>query len=83
MPRELAQIQLLQGDSTLATSCVKLGLINTETRGGPFSFNFVAEKEFRRSAYEKYQADSAVITNRTLLPLGKVILQGTALKCYP
>ncbi len=83
MPKELAEIQLFRSDSTLVTNCKKLGPINTDTRGGPFDFDFVAEKEFRRVALEKYRADSAVITSRTPLPLGQIVLQGTALKCYP
>ena len=83
MPKELAEIQLIGSDSTLVTNCKKLGQINTDTRGGPFDFDFVAEREFRRIALEKYGADSAVITSRTALPAGHIILQGTALKCYP
>ena len=83
MPAELAEIQLLQGDSALVTNCKKLGPIYTDTRGGPLDFDFVAEKEFRRVAFEKYHADSAVITGRRPLPLGQIILQGAALKCYP
>lgn len=83
MPRNLAEIQLIRGDSTLVTDCKKLGPIYTDTRGGPFDFDFVAEKEFRRVALEKYGADSAVVTSRTALPLGRIILQGAALKCYP
>ena len=83
MPRELAEIQLIRSDSTLVPSCKKLGPIYTDTCGGPFDFDFVAEREFRRIALEKYGADSAVITSRTALPLGQIIMQGTALKCYP
>lgn len=82
MPKELAEVQLLRSDSTLVTNCEKLGPIYTDTRGGPLNFDFVAEKEFRRVALEKYRADSAVITSRRPLPFGQIILQGTALKCY-
>lgn len=82
MPRELAEVQLLRSDSTLVTDCKKLGPIYTDTRGGPFDFDLVAEKEFRKVALQKYGADSAVITSRTPMPLGRIILQGTALKCY-
>lgn len=83
MPKELAEIQLIRNDSNLVTNCKKLGPIYTDTRGGPFDFDFVAEKEFRKIALEKYGADSAVVTSRTALPLGQIILQGAALKCYP
>jgi hypothetical protein len=82
MPKELAEVQLLQGNSSLVTNCTKLGPINTDTRGNPFDFDFVAEKEFRTVAREKYHADAAVITSRTALPFGQIVLQGSALKCY-
>lgn len=83
MPKNGVDFQLLQSDSTLINGCSKLGPINTDTRGNPFNFNSVAEGEFKRVAVEKYHADSAVITNRNSLVAGRIILQGTALKCYP
>lgn len=82
MPRELAQIQLLESNSTLINNCTNLGPIYTDTRGGPHNFDFVAEQEFRRIAYENYKADSAVITSRSPHAFGRVVLQGTALRCY-
>lgn len=83
MPNNSVDVQLLQSDSTLINGCSKLGPIYTDTRGNPFNFNSVAEGEFKRIAVEKYHADSAVITNRNALAAGRIILQGTALKCYP
>lgn len=75
-------IQLLESDSTLINGCKKLGPINTDTRGNPFNFNSVAENVFKKFASEKYNADSAVITNRRDMGAGRIALQGTALKCY-
>jgi len=79
---EIAGVQLIKGNNNLITNCQKLGPIYTDTTGGPFNFGFVAESEFKRVALTKYKADSAVITSESLLPLGRVILQGAALKCY-
>ncbi|ENZ1199419.1 hypothetical protein [Acinetobacter baumannii] len=75
-------IQLLESDSTLVNGCKKLGPINTDTRGNPFNFAEKAESEFKRIAKNKYGADSAVVTYRSNLPAGRVVMQGTALKCY-
>lgn len=83
IPTNTSQIQLLDSNSTLVNGCTKLGPINTDTRGNPFNFDNVAMNEFKRIAGEKYKADSAVVTSRQALPLGRVVLQGTALKCYP
>lgn len=83
IPKNSTNIQLLSSESALINGCVKLGPINTDTRGNPFNFDEVAESEFKRIAIEKYGADSAVITNRNALAAGRLILQGTALKCYP
>jgi hypothetical protein len=73
-------VQLLAEDSTLVSKCEVLGPIFTDTRGGPFNFDEVAEAEFKRIAFEKYKADAAVITTRRALPLGRIILEGTALR---
>jgi len=78
-----SQVQLLRSDSTLINGCKKLGPINTDTRGNGFNYNAVAEEAFKRIALEKYQADAAVITDKKDLSMGRIILQGTALKCYP
>ncbi len=83
IPGNRTQVQLLESDSTLINGCTKLGPINTDTRGNPFNFDNVAMNEFKRIAGEKYKADSAVVTSRQALPLGRIVLQGTALKCYP
>lgn len=83
IPKSTQQIQMLDSDSTLINGCTKLGPINTDTKGNPFNFDSVAIGEFKRIAEEKYKADSAVITSRQALPLGRIVLQGTALKCYP
>lgn len=83
IPENRTQVQLLESDSTLINGCTKLGPINTDTRGNGFNYNAVAEEAFKRIALEKYQADSAVITNYKDLALGRIVLQGTALKCYP
>lgn len=82
MPKSSNQIQLLRSDSTLVNGCTKLGPIYSDTRGNPFNFDSLAETEFNRIAVEKYQADSAVITTYKDMGLGRIILQGTALKCY-
>lgn len=82
MPKSSNQIQLLRSDSTLVNGCTKLGPIYSDTRGNPFNFDSLAESEFNRIAVEKYQADSAVITTYKDMGLGRIILQGTALKCY-
>lgn len=83
IPTNQTQVQLLSSDSTLINGCKKLGPINTDTRGNGFNYNAVAEEAFKRVALEKYQADSAVITSYKDLTLGRIVLQGTALKCYP
>ena len=83
IPKNQSQVQLLRSDSTLINGCTKLGPINTDTRGNGFNYNAVAEEAFKRIALEKYQADSAVITDKKDLSMGRIILQGTALKCYP
>lgn len=83
IPKNQSQVQLLRSDSTLINGCEKLGPINTDTRGNGFNYNAVAEEAFKRIALEKYQADAAVITDKKDLSMGRVILQGTALKCYP
>lgn len=83
LPSNQTQVQLLRSDSTLVNGCIKLGPINTDTRGNPFNFDSVAETEFKHIALEKYQADAAVITDRKDLTMGRIVLQGTALKCYP
>ncbi|MGE9778981.1 hypothetical protein [Acinetobacter baumannii] len=75
-------VQLLESDSTLVNGCKKLGPINTDTRGNPFNFAEKAESEFKRIAKDKYGADSAVVTDRSNLAGGRVVMQGTALKCY-
>ncbi|KRI47609.1 hypothetical protein APC42_10725 [Acinetobacter pittii] len=81
VPRDTS-VQLLDSDSTLINGCKKLGPINTDTRGNPFNFADKADSEFKRIAKDKYGADSAVITYRSNLPAGRVVMQGTALKCY-
>lgn len=81
IPRD-TDIQLLDSDSTLINGCKKLGPINTDTRGNPINFYAKAESEFKMIAKHKYGADTAVITYRKNLPAGRVVLQGTALKCY-
>ena len=83
IPKNQSQVQLLRSDSTLINGCKKLGPINTDTRGNGFNYNAVAEEAFKRIALEKYQADAAVITDKKDLSMGRIILQGTALKCYP
>lgn len=83
IPTNQTQVQLLNSDSTLINGCKKLGPINTDTRGNGFNYNAVAEEAFKRIALEKYQADAAVITDQKDLSMGRIILQGTALKCYP
>ncbi|ONN50957.1 hypothetical protein AC056_06005 [Acinetobacter genomosp. 33YU] len=77
-----SSVQLLQSDSTLVNGCKKLGPINTDTRGNPFNFSSKAEAEFKHIAKERYGADSAVVTYRSDLLAGRVVMQGTALKCY-
>lgn len=74
------KVQLLESDSTLINGCQKLGPINIDTQA--IDFNQVAIGEFKRVAFEKYNADSAVITHRENKALGHVVIQGTALKCY-
>lgn len=83
IPENSTQVQLINNDNPMINSCAKLGLINTDTRGNPFNFNSVAEGEFKSVALEKYKADSAVVTSRRELSAGRIVLQGTALKCYP
>lgn len=76
------QVQLLNSNSSLVNGCEKLGVIQTDTRGNPLNFDAVAEREFKKVAAEKYNADTAVITTRYALPFGQIRLEGTALKCY-
>lgn len=83
IPTNQTRVQLLNSDSTLINGCKKLGPINTDTRGNGFNYNAVAEEAFKHIALEKYQADAAVITDRKDLSMGRIVLQGTALKCYP
>jgi hypothetical protein len=64
----------------LISKCKVLGPVSTDTRGGPFDFNQVAETEFKRIAHERYNADAAVITTRKALPFGRIILEGNALR---
>ncbi|ENV02404.1 MULTISPECIES: hypothetical protein [Acinetobacter] len=82
LPSNQQQVQLLESDSTLINGCKKLGPLNTDTRGGPINYYSKAETEFKKIASDRYGADSAVITTKKELPMGRVILQGTALKCY-
>lgn len=74
------QVQLISSDSTLINGCKKLGPVNVDTQA--INFNEKAISEFKKLAYDKYGADSAVITQRNNKAFGHVVIEGTALKCY-
>lgn len=74
-------IHLLDGSSTLVTTCEKIAPLRTDTRGGPTNFDAVALEAFTRKA-KALGADSAVITYRQPAPMGRIVLEGAALDCY-
>ena len=73
------RIQILQSDSALINGCKKLGPIYVDIQS--LSFNKVAGDELIKQA-SSYGADTIAIINRQNLPLGHVIIDATALKCY-
>ncbi|MHA3051829.1 hypothetical protein [Acinetobacter sp. ANC 4640] len=71
--------QIIQSNSTLINGCKKLGPIHVDTQA--LNFQNAANNELQRQA-ARYGADSVAITNKQALPLGHIIIDGTALKCY-
>lgn len=74
------QIQILDGNSTLINGCKKLGPIHVDIQA--INFNKSANDELLRQAYSFNGTDSIAIVDRKNLPLGHVIINATALKCY-
>jgi starvation-inducible outer membrane lipoprotein len=81
MPARLAQVQVHKDSSPLLADCQRVGPIMTDTRGGPFDFMEVAEAAAREEAL-RLGGDSLAILNVQRLPLGRIVLQGIAYKCY-
>lgn len=71
--------QIIPSNSTLINGCKKLGPIHVDTQA--LNFQNAANNELQRQA-ARYGADSVAITNKQALPLGHIIIDGTALKCY-
>lgn len=73
------KIQIISSNSELINGCKKLGPIHVDIQS--LSFNKVASDELIKQA-SSYGADTIAIINRQNLPLGHVIVDATALKCY-
>ena len=74
------RIQIISSNSELINSCKKLGPIHVDIQS--LSFNKMANDELIRQA-SNYGADTIAVINRQNLALGHVIIDATALKCYP
>ena len=74
------KIQTVSSNSQLINGCKKLGPIYVDIQS--LSFNKVANDELIKQA-SSYGADTIAIINRQNLALGHVIIDATALKCYP
>ena len=74
-----SRIQILQSNSALINGCQKLGPIHVDIQS--MSFNKASSEELVKQA-SSYGADTVAIINRQNLPLGHVIIDATALKCY-
>lgn len=74
------RIQIISSNSELINGCKKLGPIHVDIQS--LSFNKMANDELIRQA-SNYGADTIAVINRQNLALGHVIIDATALKCYP
>lgn len=73
------KIQIISSNSELVNGCKKLGPIHVDIQS--LSFNKVVNDELIKQA-SNYGADTIAVINRQNLPLGHVIIDATALKCY-
>lgn len=74
------KIQIISSNSELINGCKKLGPIHVDIQS--MSFNKASSDELVKQA-SSYGADTVAIINRQNLALGHVIIDATALKCYP
>ena len=74
------KIQIISSNSKLINGCKKLGPIHVDIQS--LNFNKMANDELIKQA-SSYGADTIAIINRQNLALGHVIIDATALKCYP
>ena len=82
--QEAKQVHVYSQDSNLLIDCKKLGRVSSEAsilkKFAGVHASQAAENALRQSAFEKYGADTVVITNVDYSSLS-VAMQGTAFRC--